>query len=184
MLPALVMVTPAERVPAPTGKRRAEKPLVAPNLQSLRPRPPQVRDRRRPSARQPPSEPCAPFPPVQPRRRPLPCPRHLPRPLRRAGPERPERVRERPLSPATAGSVRFRLRVQSPAELLCSLVLGEHARGQSSLAAPGGEKTGGQKTWAPSKTDLIRSPPSPWISSRNWVSFKIALCPLTIPKPS
>lgn len=32
----------------------------------------------------------------------------------------------------------------------------------------------GQKTWAASKTDLMRSPPFSWIRSRNCVSFKIA----------
>lgn len=111
LLPALVMVTPAKRGPAqglrPAGSLRSRSSAQRTRNQPkhLRPPPPQVRDLCCPSARRPHSDPRAQLPPVPPRRRPLPCPRHLPRPLIRTGPERPERpehVPERPLAPRVA----------------------------------------------------------------------------------
>lgn len=96
------------------------------------------------------SEPRAPLPPVPPRRRPLPCPRHLPRPLRRAGPERPWLVRERPLPSRRAHCSGRHLRkggVQS-----CEFGCQWPNDAPPSLAAPGGERA---RDWEPKDLGYI-----------------------------
>ncbi|KAF6094742.1 hypothetical protein HJG60_011840 [Phyllostomus discolor] len=88
------------------------------------------------SPARPHSDPRALLPPVPPRRRrPLPCPRHLPRPLRRAGPEWPWPLRERPLAPRAAHCSRH----QHPRGGASSFPGDSRARPRASLLTmPGG----------------------------------------------